>query len=209
MTMAFGNVFGKNSRQWDSSVTPVWLEVKERKIAGGTINIAAYSKGDEIAPCAPIKLPVMGGTAVILDAFKVEADIDTSATAVKLGKGIFGTLPAAGMIVGKVGANGTATKAATLGTYTEGTGFAITAASLGALSEGDLLYICEAAGSNKAAVLPNGFSWREIYIDVDTPAYATVAVVTKGQVLEDRVPTIPAIYKAAVPGVTFEKELSE
>lgn len=206
--MALGNVFGKNSRQWDSSITPVWLEVKERKIAGGKFDISDYAKGHEFAPAAPIKLPVMGGTAIILDAFEVEATIDATATAVKLKKGIFGTNPVAGLIVGKCSTAGTASKAAALGEYTEGTGFAITAGSLGALTAGDYVYICAAAGSNKDAVLPDGFSWREIYVDVDTPEYASVAVVTKGQLLEDRVPAIADFYKKAVPGVTFEKELS-
>ena len=205
--MKDGNVFGSDSQTYDAYSEPVWLEVKEKKTGGGSFSLSGDAKGDSISMCAPVSLAKMGGTAVILDAYEVEEAIDTSATAVKLKKGIFGTHPAAGMVVGKMSDTGSASKAAALGAYTEGTGFAITAGALGALAAQDFLYIAVEAGSSKAAVLPVGLSWRGIYVDTDSPTYASVAIVTKGQFLCDRVPAIAGFYQAALTGITFEKEL--
>jgi archaellum component FlaG (FlaF/FlaG flagellin family) len=118
------------------------------------------------------------------------------------------------MIVGKMTSEGVAAKAAALGTPTALTGtdagkyqFTITANDFGTLADGDILVIVSAAGANKAAVLPNGLSWRQIVVDSDNATYATVVVVTKGQVLADRIPAMPDFYKAAMPGITFEYEL--
>lgn len=205
--MKHGNVFGSDSKAYNASIMPLWLEVKERKIGGGTIDISGLEKGAHIPAAVPVYLPKMGGNAVILDAFEVDGAITTSSTSVKLKDGVYGTKPVEGIIVGKVSANGTASKAAALGAYAEGTGFAINAGDLGALNNGDKLYVISAAGSSKAALLPNGLTWRDIYVDTDAPTVATVAVVTKGQVLGDRCPEIPAMYKDALVGITFEYEL--
>lgn len=204
--MKDGNVFGSDSKQYAANRMPVWLEVKERKTAGGTIDISGLKKGTLIPLGIPVYLPKMGGDAVILDAFKVLANVGATDTAVKLDDGIYGTKPVKGMIVGKLSGD-TASAAAALGTYTEGTGFAITAEALGSLTAGDYLYIVAEAGSSKKAVLPTGLSWREIYIDTDNPTKATVAVVTKGQILGDRIPSMLDIYKNALDGITFEYEL--
>lgn len=205
--MRNGNVFGSDSKTYNAVSMPLWIEVKEKKLGGGTVSLSGYKKGDMIAAAAPVVLPKMGGDAVILDAFEVEETIDSSATAVKLKKGDFGTIPVAGLIVGKV-SDGTASKAATLGEL-GANGFAITANALGALTAGDKVYICSATGSNKAAVLPQGLTLRDIYVDTNTPTKATVAVVTKGQILADRIAAaIPSWMEKALYGnISFEKEL--
>ena len=79
--------------------------------------------------------------------------------------------------------------------------------ALGNLDAGDILVIASEAGNNKAAVLPNGLSWRQVVIDSENATVGTVAVVTKGQVLADRIPAMPEFYKAAMPGITFEYEV--
>ena len=53
---------------------------------------------------------------------------------------------------------------------------------------------------------PTGLSWRQIYIDSDNATLGTVAVVTKGQVLADRIPEISDYFKSLMPGITFEYE---
>lgn len=214
----FGNAFfSPESTNYPGSVVPVWLEVKERKIAGGTIDISGYSKGDIIPMGIPVYLPVMGGTATLLDSFVVVGSVSSSATSVVL-KSLGGLYKdPSGLIVGKVNeGTGVAAKAIELGTGTESTTeghegeytFTIGANDLGALSDGDILHIISAEGSNKPVVKPTGLSWREIYIDSNSATYGTVAVVTKGQVLADRIPAISDYFKSLLPGITFEYEQS-
>ena len=157
----------------------------------------------------------MGGDAVIIDAFEVDGAVASDATAIKLKDGIFGTKPKKDMIVGKVASTGIAAKAAALGTFVEGPGFTITANSLGTLSDGDFVYIVSVAGSSKPAVKPNGLTLREIYVDATVDVAhsivptATVAVVTKGQILADRMPAALADWQedALKGNITFEHEL--
>lgn len=206
---SFGNVFGKDSRTFSPEIQPVWISVDESKLSGGTVDISGLKKGDLIPAALPVYLPKMGGTAQLIIGFSVKANVATTDTAVDFDwSKSYGFKLKKGDIVGKINTTtGVAAKAAALGDYTEGTGFAITANDLGALTAGDLLYVISAAGSNKNVVLPNGLSRRELYVDLANPTYGTINVVTKGQILEDRIPEIPAAFKAALPGITFEKEL--
>lgn len=214
----YGNAFfSPESKQYPGSVVPVWLEVKERKIAGGTVDISDFPKGTLIPAGIPVHLGVMGGTATLLDSFLVVGAVSSSATSVVL-KSLGGVFKdPSGVIVGKVDASsGVAAKAVELGTGTPDTSeghegeytFTITANALGTLADGDILNVISASGSNKAAVKPTGLSWRQIYIDSDNATLGTVAVVTKGQVLADRIPVVSDYYKAAMPGITFEYEQS-
>ena len=213
--MKHGNVFGSETKSYDAKSMPLWIEVKEKKLGGGTISLADYTKGDLIPAAVPVYLPKMGGDAVIIDAFEVDGAVASDATAIKLKDGIFGTKPKKDMIVGKVASTGIAAKAAALGTFVEGTGFTITANSLGTLSDGDFVYIISVAGSSKPAVKPNGLTLREIYVDAtvdvahDIVPTATVAVVTKGQILADRMPATLADWQedALKGNITFEHEL--
>lgn len=210
----YGNAFfTPDSKQYPGSVMPVWLEVKERKIAGGTFSLSGVAKGTIFAAGMPVRLDKMGGTVTILPTFVVVGAVSSSATTLVL-KPQSGVAPAEGMIVGKMTSAGVAAKAVALGAATPLTGtdagkyqFTITANDLGTLADGDVLVIVSASGANKAAVLPNGLSWRQVVVDSDNATYGTIAVVTKGQVLGDRIPAMPDYYKAAMPGITFEYEL--
>ena len=210
----YGNAFfTPDSKQYPGSVMPVWLEVKERKIAGGTFSLSGVAKGTIYPAGMPVRLDKMGGTVTLLPTFKVVGAVDSAATTLVL-KPETNIIPAQSMVVGKMSAAGTVAKAISLGAATALTGadagkyqFTITTNSLGALADGDILVIASEAGSNKAAVLPNGLSWRQIVVDSDNATYATVAVVTKGQILADRIPAMPDFYKDAMPGITFEYEL--
>ena len=210
----YGNAFfSPESKQYPGSVMPVWLEVKERKIAGGTFSLSGVAKGTIFAAGMPVRLDKMGGTVTILPTFTVVGAVSSSATTLVL-RPQSGVAPAQGMIVGKMTSAGVAAKAVALGAPTALTGtdagkyqFTITADSLGTLADGDTLVIVSATGANKAATLPNGLSWRQVVVDSDNATYGTIAVVTKGQVLADRIPAMPEEYKAAMPGITFEYEL--
>lgn len=210
----YGNAFfTPDSKQYPGSVVPVWLEVKKRKIAGGTFSIAGVAKGTIYPAGFPVRLDKMGGTATLLPTFTVVGAVSAEGTTLVL-KPNTNIIPAQNMIVGKMSSAGVCAKAVALGAATPLTGddagkyqFTISANALGVLADGDILVIASAAGSNKAAVLPNGLSWRQIVVDSEHATYATVAVVVDGQVLADRIPDIPEFYKEALPGISFEYEL--
>jgi hypothetical protein len=213
----YGNSFFSPAvKQFSGASVPVWLDVKERKIAGGSFSISGLAKGSKIPVGTPVNLAKMGGTAVILDAYVVQSNVAADGTSLVV-KSLTGVIPdPSGLVVGKVTeTTGIAAKAVELGTGTEGSGadagkftFTITANSLGALTAGDILYICAEAGSSKAMLRPTGLSWHEVVVDegVGTATYGTVAVVTKGQILADRAPQISAYFKSLLPGITFEYE---
>lgn len=211
----YGNAFfSPESKQYPGSTMPVWLEVKRRKIAGGTFSLSGVAKGTIYPAGMPVRLDKMGGTVTLLPTFTVVGNVSSAATTLVL-KPQTNIIPASGMIVGKMTSAGVAAKSVALGAATPLTGtdagkyqFTITANDLGTLSDGDLLVIVSAAGANKAAVLPNGLSWRQVVVDSDNATYGTIAVVTDGQVLADRIPAMPDYYKAAMPGIEFEYELS-
>lgn len=210
----YGNAFfSPDAKQYPGSVMPIWLEVKERKIAGGTFSLSGVAKGTIFPIGMPVRLDKMGGTVTILPTFAVVGAVSSSATTLVL-KPQAGVVPAEGMILGKMTSAGVAAKAAALGAPTALTGtdagkyqFTITANDFGTLADGDVLVVVSAAGANKAAVLPNGLSWREVVVDSDNATIGTIAVVTKGQILADRIPAMPDYYKDAMPGITFEYEL--
>jgi hypothetical protein len=211
----YGNAFfTPDSKSYPASVMPVWLEVKRRKIAGGTFSLSGVAKGTIYPAGMPVRLDKMGGTVTLLPTFTVVGNVASDGTTLVL-KPQTNIIPAEDMIVGKMTSAGVAAKAVALGAATHLTGtdagkyqFTITANSLGTLSDGDLLVIVSASGSNKAAVLPNGLSWRQVVVDSDNATYGTIAVVTDGQVLADRIPAMPDFYKEALPGIDFEYELS-
>lgn len=211
----YGNAFfSPDSKQYLGNVMPIWLEVNKRKIAGGTFSLDGVAKGTIYPAGMPVRLDKMGGTVTLLPTFTVVGNVSSAATTLVL-KPQTNIIPAQGMIVGKMTSAGVAAKAVALGAATPLTGtdagkyqFTITANDLGTLSDGDLLVIVSAAGSNKAAVLPNGLSWRQVVVDSENATYGTVAVVVDGQVLADRIPAMPDFYKEALPGIAFEYELS-
>lgn len=205
----YGNYYGVPAdKSYESGVVPVWLEVKERKVAGGTVDLTGIAAGTLIPPGIPVSLKTMGGEAKFLETYTVEAAVTAEGTSLKI-KPLNGIVPKAGMIVGKCDADGKAAKAVALrgtpsvsnGVYT----FTIAAGDLGELSKGDKLYIVSVVGGNKVAVLPDGLSWRQIHVEAEG-GKGTVAVVTKGQILGDRISAVPDFYKAAMPGITFEYE---
>ena len=210
----YGNAFfSPETKQYPASVMPVWLEVNKRKIAGGTFDISGAKKGDIYPIGLPVRLDKMGGTVTILPTFTVVGAVTSEGTTLVL-KPQAGVIPAEGMIVGKMTSAGVAAKAVALGAATPLTGtnagkyqFTITANSLGSLADGDILVIVSAAGSNKAAVLPNGLSWRQVVVDSDNATLGTIAVVTEGSILADRIPAMPDFYKDALSNIDFQYEL--
>jgi len=210
----YGNAFfSPETKQYPASVMPVWIEVNKRKIAGGTFDISGAKKGDIYPIGMPVRLDKMGGTVTILPTFTVVGAVTSEGTTLVL-KPQTNVIPAEDMIVGKMTSAGVVAKAATLGAATPLTGadagkyqFTISAGTLGTLADGDLLVIASASGSNKAAVLPNGLSWRQVVVDSDNATLGTIAVVTEGAILADRIPAMPDFYKDALSNIDFQYEL--
>ena len=210
----YGNAFfSPESKQYPAGHMPIWLEVNKRKIAGGTFSLSGVAKGTIYPIGMPVRLDKMGGTVTLLPTFTVVGAIDSAATTLVL-KPQTNIAPAAGMIVGKMTAAGVVAKAVELGTATPLTGddagkyqFTIVANSLGTLADGDLLVIATVAGSSKPAVMPNGLSLRQVVVDSDNATLGTIAVVTEGQILADRIPAMPDFYKDALSNIDFQYEL--
>ena len=205
----YGNSFNSATKDYAVSKVPIWLHVDEFYTAGCTLNDQAV--GSVIPVGTPVYVPKVGAEAIVLETFQVVGAIDSSATSVVL-KSVSGAVqPAKDLIVGKNGSNNVVSKAVKLPEPTSvGTGehegeytFAITANSLGALSDGDILVIAAESGSNKAAVMPTGLLYEDVTIG---NVGATGTVVTKGQVLADRIAAIPAMYKPYLTNITFVNE---
>ena len=205
----YGNTFNKSAESYEAGKVPVWLFVDELYPAGCTLN--DQSQGTTIPIGTPVAVTKMGAEAVVLETFEVIGAIDSAATSVVL-KSVSGAVnPAKDMVVGKNGSNNVVAKAVKLPAPTSvGTGdhegeytFAITANSLGALSDGDILVMAAEAGSSKAALMPTGLLYEDVYIG---NVGATGTIVTKGQVLADRIAAVPAAYKPYLTNITFVNE---
>ncbi len=205
----YGNSFNKGTKDYAAGKVPIWLHVDEFYTAGCTLNDQPV--GIEIPIGTPVYVPKVGGEATVLETFEVVGAVTAEGTSVVL-KSVSGAIdPAKDIIVGKVGSNGLIAKALKLPAVTsEGSGehageftFTITANSLGALSDGDILVIASEAGSSKAPLYPTGLLYEEVLIG---NVGATGTVVTKGQVLADRIAAIPALYKPYLTNITFVNE---
>ena len=205
----YGNSFNKDSQNFAAGKVPIWLHVDEFYPAGCTLN--GQKVGDTIPVGTPVAVSKMGAEASVLETFEVVGAVDSSATSLVLKSKGGAIQPAKDLVVGKIGSNGVIAKAIALpevasvgsgdheGEYT----FTITANSLGALSDGDTLVIASAAGSNKAPAYPTGLLYEDVYIG---NVGATGTVVTKGQVLADRIAAIPDAYKPYLTNITFVNE---
>lgn len=207
----YGNTFNKSTQDYGVNKVPTWLFVDELYPAGCTLN--GYPQGETIPAGTPVNVAKMGAEATILETFEVVGAVTAEGTSVVL-KSVGGAVnPAKDMVVGKIGSDGIIAKAVKLPAATSvGSGdhageytFAITANSLGALSDGDILVMADAtaSGSNKSPLFPTGLLYEEVYIG---NVGATGTIVTKGQVLADRIAAIPAAYKPYLTNITFVNE---
>lgn len=205
----YGNTFNSGASEYAAGKVPIWLHVDEFYTAGCTLN--TYPVGSVIPIGTPVYVPKVGAEAVVLETFEVVGAVAATDTSVVL-KSVSGAVqPAKDMIVGKNGSNNVASKAVKLPAPTSvGSGdhegeytFAITANALGVLSDGDILVMVAEAGSSKPAVMPTGLLYEDVLIG---NVGATGTVVTKGQVLADRIAEVPAVYKPYLTNITFVNE---
>ena len=205
----YGNTFNSSTADYAAGKVPIWLHVDEFYPAGCTLN--GQVVGSVIPVGTPVAVSKLGGEAAVLESFQVVGAVTSESTSVVL-KSVGGAVqPRKDLIVGKVGSNGSIARAIALpevssvgegehaGEYT----FTITAGSLGTLSGGDILVIASEAGSSKAPLYPTGLLYEDVLIG---NVGATGTIVTKGQVLGDRIAAIPDAYKPYLTNITFVKE---
>ena len=205
----YGNTFNKSAESYNAGKLNVWLFADEFYPAGCTLNTQPV--GARIPIGTPVAVSKMGGEATVLETFEVVGAVTAAATSVVL-KSVSGAVqPAKDLVVGKPGSNNVIAKALKLPAVTSvGSGdhegeytFTIEANSLGALSDGDILVMAAEAGSNKASALPTGLLYEDVLIG---NVGATGTVVTKGQVLADRIAAVPAMYLPYLTNITFVNE---
>ena len=214
----YGNSFNQGTKDYAAGKVPIWLHVDEFYTAGCTLNTQPV--GSVIPVGAPVYVPKVGGEAIVLETFEVVGAVTSGSTTIVL-KSVGGIMdPHKDLIVGKPNSSNVIAKAVKLGAGVpyEGSGsgsgsgagdhtgefqFTIEANSLGALSDGDILVMAAVDGSNKAAAMPTGLLYEEVEIG---NVGATGTVVTKGQVLADRIAAIPAMYKPYLTNITFVNE---
>jgi len=205
----YGNSFNKSAESYQAGKVPIWLFADEFYPAGCTLN--GQVQGSVIPVGTPVAVSKVGAEATVLETFEVVGAVTAEGTSVVL-KSVSGAVqPAKDIVVGKIGSNGLIAKALALPEVTSvGSGdhegeytFTITANSLGALSDGDILHIASAAGSSKAPAYPTGLLYEDVLIGSEG---ATGTVVTKGQVLADRIAAIPEAYKPYLTNITFVNE---
>lgn len=204
----YGNTFNESTSEYAAGKLPIWLHVDEFYPAGCTLNTQPV--GNRIPVGTPVYVPKVGAEAVVLETFEVVGAVAAAGTSVVL-KSVSGAVqPAKDLIVGKA-SNGVVAKALKLPAVTSvGSGdhegeytFTITANSLGELSDGDILVMAVEAGSSKAAAMPTGLLYEDVLIGNKG---ATGTVVTKGQVLADRIAEVPAEYLPYLTNITFVNE---
>lgn len=205
----YGNSFNSGTKDYAAGKVPIWLHVDEFYTAGCTLNDQVV--GSVIPIGTPVYVPKVGGEAIVLETFQVVGNVAAADGTTLVLKSVSGAaVPAKDMLVGKLN-NGVVAKAAKLPEVTSvGSGehegeytFTITAGTYGALSDGDIMVFAVEAGSNKAFVKPTGLLYEDVLIG---NVGATGTVVTKGQVLADRIAAIPEAYKPYLTNITFVNE---
>lgn len=203
------NVNAKKTQTFGGN-TPVWLEVRGVKPAGGSL-IDAYIEEGRIYPAGtPVYLDGMGGDLAPFEVFELQGDVSNGDVTVKVAAGSLGTIPNTDTVfmlmpaTGWVGAKAAAPSAVQI----DASGFydlTITADDFGEASGGDLLVIADSSSGKTMISKVNGLLWNDIEIEVGATA-ATGAVVDDGRVLASRIPYISDYAKSVLSNIQFEEE---
>lgn len=204
--------FRKSKTPYDAGGVPIWLNVRQKKTAGGILKTLPTNTPVTIPAGTPVYLDKFaGGEVTILETFRVAKAVSASDVVVEvLSEGNVPQIQA-DMIVMKAPETVTTTgKSKKIGAVTKASDssnltFAITANDLGVLEAGDILVIADKAAASGAsiAVIPNGLVWHDLRVREGDTAQS-VAVVVDGHILEDRINPIPSCVKAILPQIIFE-----
>ena len=206
------NTYGQKTLTSKAPVQ-VWAEVSGVKHGGGSIDataFASYPVGSVIPAGTPVYLDKAGGTLKPIYFYELAKTLTANDTeAVLYGNYPLnadgGNLIAVPSVIGGTGA-GVAYSAAVDngdGTHT----ITIQANALGAAAAGTIYAEADKSGEGavvKETAVPAGLLWHDI-VKEEGDTVGTGAVVDAGRVFEDRIPAIPAAYKAVLPTIKFEK----
>lgn len=207
------NTYGKKTYTSKAPVQ-VWSEVKGVKHGGGVIDATAFANypvGSVIPAGTPVYLDNAGGTLKPIYFYELAKTLKaTDEEAVLYGNypltAAGGNLIAVPTAIGGTG-KGVAYSAAVDngdGTHT----ITIAANALGTAAAGTVYAEANGAGDTgkvvKETAVPNGLLLHDI-VKEEGDTFATGAVVDEGRIFEDRIVAVPAAYKAAMPGIKFEK----
>lgn len=189
----------------------VWHEVRKRLLSGGTLPQPLPAIGTVIPAGTPVQIDEAGGTAKLLEFFKLADALSATDTIVKVKAGLGLPKPDEGMPImvapAKLTDSGDAI-AATNVTYDKSDNtysFTIPANALGTLPAGSILVKAASAGTGVAiAAIPNALTWNDVYIKEGT-SVATVAGVVDGTIYSDRIAPLPDSIRALLPNILFQK----
>lgn len=184
---------------------PVWITIDRIRLAGGTL------KELPAAPCVipagtPSSLSKMGGEVTHFKTYRAKS---LSSTTLELYPCSSWAMPKVNDYIALAPATADAAiqgiKITKVEPQEDGTIKLTTASEVTGAKDGSI--IVEATSGNVAIDFKiTGLSWHDSRIKEGDFAQ-TVNVVTSGTVLEDRIPPIPDFMKAALPMITFEKEV--
>ncbi|WP_286846580.1 hypothetical protein [Proteiniphilum sp. UBA5463] len=207
------NTYGQNSKTFGARYQ-VWSEVKGVKHGGGVVDATAFANypvGSVIPAGTPVYLDKSGGTLKPIYFYELAETLEATDTEAVL----YGNYPltAAGgnIIAVPTAIGGTGAGVAYSAAVDNGDGthtITIVANSLGTAAAGTVYAEADDAGATgkvvKETAVPNGLLLHDI-VKEDGDTWATGAVVDDGRIFEDRIVAVPAAYKAAMPGIKFEK----
>lgn len=207
------NTYGQNSKTFGARYQ-VWSEVKGVKHGGGVVDATAFANypvGSVIPAGTPVYLDKSGGTLKPIYFYELAETLEATDTEAVL----YGNYPltAAGgnIIAVPTSIGGTGEGVAYSAAVDNGDGthtITIVQNALGTAAAGTVYAEADAAGANgkkvKETAVPNGLLLHDI-VKEDGDTWATGAVVDDGRIFEDRIVAVPAAYKAAMPGIKFEK----
>lgn len=207
------NTYGQNSKTFGARYQ-VWSEVNGVKHGGGVVDATAFANypvGSVIPAGTPVYLDKSGGTLKPIYFYELAETL----TATDKKATLYGNYPltAAGgnLIEVPTAIGGTGAGVAYSAAVDNGDGthtITIQQNALGTATAGTIYAEANAAGSSgkkvKETAVPNGLLLHDI-VKEEGDTFATGAVVDEGRIFEDRIMAIPAAYKAALPGIKFEK----
>ena len=204
------NTYGQKTYTSKAPVQ-VWSEVSGVKHCGGTINgFSGLAVGAVIPAGVPVYLDAAGGTVKPIYFYELAKTLlatDTEAV-------LYGAAPltagGGNLIVVPSAIAGTGTGVAYSAAVDNGDGthtITILANALGTATAGTIYAEADKAGAGavvEETAVPNGLLWHDV-VKEDGDSVGTGAVVDSGRVFENRIPAIPAAYKAVLPTIKFEK----
>ncbi len=207
------NTYGYKKKKYGGAY-PVWLDVKQKERAGGTIK-PLPPVGTIIPAGSLVRIEEAGGKVTFIETFYVTShNVSNNQMMFRAYKNDW--KPEAGMILMKPPAtllptDGTPatveyTKIKTVKLDSVSNQYLVTTeGGLTQMQEGDVLLRGKENGTGVEIIaVPTGLTENDVWID-NGDEYATVASVFHGEIMEDRIQPVPDCVKRVLPMIKFQK----